>query len=144
MMPYASRIPVDQSYVQAIGQVMYNFATVEWNIVYLGSLIAPSFVSRESGADFDIVVREFGLLSETGKHPEYAYIAVRFAEMAKRRQDLLKSIPFTASGGAQELGGAQGPDDQWTEEKVQALAKDLEDLDIEANDLYYKLSSPAH
>lgn len=63
LIPNSSRIPVDSNYLQAVGQVAYNFATVEWNVVYLGSLISPSFLARESGTDFNVVSREFTLLS---------------------------------------------------------------------------------
>ena len=143
MIPYASRIPVEQSYVQAIGQVVYNFATVEWNMVYLGSLISPSFVNRESGADFETVAREFSLLSETGTIPDTAALSERFTKATARRQALLRSIPITANGGFQELNDSKVTENQWTEEAIWAFAKELEDLDIAANALYYKLKPPS-
>jgi hypothetical protein len=139
MIQYQSRIPVENSYLQAIGQAFYNFATTEWNIVYLGSLISPSFVTRESGASFGVVAREFSLLCDTGRFPDCVDIANRFAAATVRRQDLVRSIPITAAGGAQILDGSEAEKDtQWTEADVLAFAKDLETLDIDANNLYYR------
>jgi hypothetical protein len=140
MIPYQSRIPIKDSYLQAVGQAFYNFATAEWSIVYLGSLISPSFVTRESGADFGVVDREFSLLCETGKIPECVEISKRFSDASAKRQVLVRSIPITAVDGAQILDGSEaGKDTQWTEEAVWAFANELQTLDIDANALYYKL-----
>lgn len=136
MIPYTSRIPVASSYVQAIGQVVYNLATVEWNMVYLGSLVVPSFVSRAGGAAFEAVASDFSLLSEVGTHPEFRDLSAKFTDAVMRQKDLLRSTPYTADEGVQQLGGAAGP---WPEEKIWAFAKELEDLDIATNALYYKL-----
>ena len=140
MIPYQSRIPVQDSYLKAVGQAFYNFATAEWSVVYLGSLISPSFVTRESGADFGVVAREFALLCDTGRFPECTDISRRFADATAKRQDIVRSIPITASGGGQILDGSEaGKDTQWTEAEVLALAEELQNLDIAANSLYYKL-----
>ena len=142
MTTYTDRIPVDPAYTQALGEVVYNFATTAWMIVYLGSLVAPSFVLRESGADFDTIATEFSLLTEIGKHPEFADISARFTAATVRRKELEKSIPITASGGTQELDGSEdNKDHQWSVDEVIAFAKEVETLDIDANALYYKLKA---
>ena len=142
MITYTDRIPVDPTYSQALGEVVYNFATTAWMIVYLGSMVAPSFVSRESGADSDTIAAEFALLTDVGKHPEFADISTRFTAANSRRKELERSIPITASGGAQELDGtANNMDHQWTLDEVIGFAKELETLDIDANALYYKLKA---
>lgn len=140
MIQYTDRIPVDSAYSTALGEVVYNFATAAWMIVYLGSLADPSFVSRESGMDFNAVARDFSLISEVGKYPEFADISARFTAATVRRQELESAIPMTAYGDAQELDGSENnKDHQWTTDDVVRFAKELEALDIEANALYYKL-----
>lgn len=142
MVQYTDRIPVQQSYAQALGETVYNFATTAWMVVYLGSLVDQNFPSRASGMDFDVIAQEFALLSETGKHPEFAGISERFIQAATRRKDLEKSIPITAYGGIQELDGSENSKDyQWSEENVVGFAKELKSLDIDANALYYKLQA---
>ena len=100
-------------------------------IVYLGSLIAPFLVSRESGTNFDTIATEFSLLTKIGKYSEFAEISVRFTAATARRKELEKSLPITASGGTQELAGPKDyKDHQWSVEEVICFAKDLETLDM--------------
>ena len=140
MVQYTDRIPFEQSYAQALGEAVYNFATAGWMIVYLGSLIDTNFLSRAGVLDFEKIAQDFTLLSEVGKYPEFVEIAKRFSLAVARRQDLEQSVPITAYGGVQELDGSEDSKDyQWTEDNVVSFAKDLETLDIDANALYYKL-----
>lgn len=140
MRPYTTRIPVADSYLQALGQVIYNFATTQWNVVYLGSLAAPSFVSRGDVDEIGAVARDFNLLSETGRFPEFAAISTRFSEVTKRYMNLLHTTGLTASDGEQLLGSSDAGNIQWTEADVWTLANDLQTLDIDSNDLFYKLN----
>lgn len=142
MITYESRIVVGTTYLQALGQVVYNYATVEWNIVYLGSLVAPSFLQGEAGKAFADVVRGFEILSEVEKFPGFSDISRRFSEATRRKDELLKSIPITAAGGSQVLDGKEdGQDKRWGEADVWALANDLQQLDLDSNALYYKLKT---
>ena len=144
MIEFSERIPVDPEYAKSLGFAVYNYATLAWMIVYLGSLVDPDFVNQGSTLNFEEIASSFKSLSGTGKYQELPSIAQRFTDLTARRADLERAIPITAYGGAQELDGTRdGKDDQWTIEGVKQFAADLQDLDMEANGLYYKLK-PAH
>ena len=143
MIEFSERIPVDPEYAKSLGFAIYNYATLAWMIVYLGSLVDPDFVEKESTLKFEEIASNFSSLSDTGKHPEFPSIAQRFNDLTARRADLERAIPITAYGGAQELDGTRsGKDSQWTIDTVKQFADDLQALDLEANALYYKAKSP--
>ena len=144
MIEFSERIPVDPEYAKSLGFAIYNYATLAWMVVYLGSLVDPDFVNKESTLKFEEIASNFSSLSDSGGHSEFPSIAQRFNDLTARRADLERAIPITAYGGAQELDGTRnGKDDQWTIDNVKQFAADLQALDLEANALYYKLK-PAH
>ena len=139
MRPYASRITVADSYLQAIGQVIYNYSATQWNVVYLGTLVAPTFDNTCNLDEIGSIAREFKLLSGTDKFPEYVDITTRFTSLTKQYLDLLHTTPFTANDAEQLLGSSEAGNRQWTEPDVWKLAEDLQTLDLDSNTLFYKL-----
>ena len=139
MRPYASRITVADSYLQAIGQVIYNYSATQWNVVYLGSLVVPSFDQICNLDHIGSIARDFRLLSGTEKFQEFTDITARFTSLTTQYLDLLHTTPFTATDAEQLLGSSEAGNRQWTEQDVWKLAEDLQALDIESNALFYKL-----
>lgn len=136
-MAYVSRIPIDSKYAEMLGRVLYNFAYTEWAIIYLGSLAVPSFVSREAGNDSKTISREFQLIAQAITMEGMQSIANRFVAAEERRVEFLRSTPITGPDGAQILSAnkEQSPE-QWTMDAVEAYALELENLAIDANNLY--------
>ncbi|MCY4261371.1 MAG: hypothetical protein OXC91_14045, partial [Rhodobacteraceae bacterium] len=44
----AERIPVEDCYLRAFGRAAYNFAYLEWGIIYLVEPVRPGFLSQAS------------------------------------------------------------------------------------------------
>jgi hypothetical protein len=140
VIPYSSRIPVDPEYLQALGQVVYNFASVLWNFVYLGSLNDPTFVQTSANIDFVEVAKRFESLVEAGDDELMKGLAARFTAATVIRDSLLRCTPITSTEGTQILyGRTNNNPTQWTELGLWKFAQELESLDIDANALYYKL-----
>ena len=136
--------PADDRYVEVIGRALYNFAYIEWEVLYLGSLLVPGFVNRDAGNDSRTIAREFSLLAEVGRErfPGLKDIADRFAIAEQSRVELLRATPFTGPLGAQILHseGTAAPK-QWDMEAVSKYLTDLESLATDADVLFYKLKS---
>ena len=43
------RIPVEQSYLSAVGRATYNFAYLEWGIVWIVEKLRPGYLNKVRG-----------------------------------------------------------------------------------------------
>jgi len=139
MTRYVSRIPVDDEYADMLGHVLYNFAYAEWVVVYLGSLIDPSFLRRGAGNDSRAIADAFTTIVQGTKSLDLIALADRFHAAEVKRVEFLRATPITGALGAQILyDSGASPIKQWTLEEVTAYAEELEGLAIDGNALYYK------
>jgi hypothetical protein len=141
-MAYQSRIPVEPSYVQRVGQAFYNFAYLEWIVIWTIVKLAPngfgSISDREPSSKLaDTLTGLIGTTSPplpAGLRDELAQFDQSYRDAISSRDELLCSHPFTAEGGVQELGGSGHV---WPPEAVDEAAKRFEDAAIAGNAIFY-------
>ena len=139
---YSQRIPVAADYLTAVGAVVYNSASLDWAVVYLGSLLAPDFVASHSNKLFVDVARDFSDLAGKSGKEQFITIAKGYSDLACRRQEFLEATPITGPDAVQELEGAVDSIAKvWTQEAVDDFASLIQNLDIEAVALYYQQKS---
>ena len=138
---YKSRIPVADDVVAAFGRAMYNFAYLEWNIVWLAEKIQPGYI-RGKRITWDIGGKFSALVNRhTQHHHDHIHLknlAEEFVTLVKERHALAHGNPHTAEGGKQRLlYDREGVRRDWSIEAMLNSAKDFEDAAIKANSLLH-------
>lgn len=116
----SERIPAEDRYLRALGRATYNFAYLEWGVVWLTETLEPGFLKK---------VRKLtaGQISEYFRHvvdrlpesdpdkPALSALSSSFSTLVEDRNRLMHGNPFTAPGGEQRLlyDGKHGRRD-WT------------------------------
>jgi hypothetical protein len=135
-------IPVANDYVAAFGRAMYNFAYLEWGIVWLAETIGPGYMQQERGTARNIGEKFSALVNQRTQneqdHSRLKNLAATFLTLVEDRNALAHGIPHTAEGGEQRLGyDRKGVRRDWSIAAMLKIAKDFEDAAIEANALLH-------
>jgi hypothetical protein len=103
-MRYAYRTPIADDYVSAIGRATYNFAVLEWGIVWLGQCLSPNFINEARGNTAGRIGRDFlnAVKALAPSDPARAYLvnlAEEFLALVVTRNELMHGKPHTAADG---------------------------------------------
>lgn len=128
MAPIRESIPARDQYLRELGRATYNFAYLEWGIVWLTETLEPGFLSISQTLTAGQLAQKFTdaverVPASDGDQPELADLARNFRELVKERNRLIHGNPFTAESGEQRLlySGKHGRKD-WTEELIQRFS----------------------
>lgn len=141
-MVYPSRIPADDIYLQSVGRAFYNFTYLEWVVVWtIVKLSADGFGSVPRGKTAAVIAKAFRRAIDTTKPPLSAPLLQKlinfhkmYLEAIRSRNKLLHAHPYTAPGGAQQLGGGGV---EWPVEAVDEAAQLFERAAIEGNAIFH-------
>ena len=120
-------IPANDQYLRELGRATYNFAYLEWAVVWLTETTEPGFLSEATTLTAGHIAKKFTNAVE--KVPasdqdkiELADLARRFGELVEERNRLIHGNPYTAETGEQRLlySGKHGGKD-WTTRAYQAV-----------------------
>ena len=139
----AERIPVEDEYLRALGRAAYNFAYLEWGIIWLAETIKPGSLRKLPKLTAGKIARRFKRAveavpeSDPDKTPLLT-LASRFEALAKDRDRLLHGTPHTASGGEQRLkyGGRHGVKD-WTVDKIIDFAGEVATTALDSSKIFH-------
>ena len=121
-------IPANDQYLRELGRATYNFAYLEWAVVWLTGTIEPGFLSEATTHTAVQIAGRFTVAVEKVPasdcdQPELADLARNFRDLVKERNRLIHGNPFTAETGEQRLlySGRLGGKD-WTEELIREFS----------------------
>jgi hypothetical protein len=152
MAKHADRVPVDDRYLRALGRGTYNFAYLEWGIVWLTETIEHNFLVEARKLTAGQISNRFshavnGLSSEVPDKGALFELASSFVQIVEDRNKLMHGNPFTAAEGEQRLlyNGRHGHKD-WTIELIDAFSDETAIASFEANRLLHggRLASYNH
>lgn len=141
-MSYVPRIHAQPEYLQALGQAVYNFTYLEWVVVWtIVKLSADGFGSVPKGESASKIATALNKALSTTTPPLPAKLRTAlfafeksYRKASSLRNKLFHAHPYTAAGGAQQLGGGGF---EWPLEKVNDAAKQFEDAAIEGNAIFH-------
>lgn len=151
-MPNPFRIPVDEAYVALLGRAVYNFAYLEWAVIYTVETLLPGYLSKYTEAARSMpsgaVANDFRerVIERTDLKPDLkdklATCAGRFSRLVNDRNRLIHAHPYTVESGDQQLN-YQGrlPSTSWSVEEVEAVAREFDDAACEMTAVFYELRS---
>jgi hypothetical protein len=129
--------------VAAVGRAAYNFAYLEWGIVWLAETMEPGFVaavgSLTAGQIADRFEQFVNRIANTDPDlPRLKALAASFFDLVDDRNALVHGRPYTAQGDEQRLlyNGRKGRRD-WTIEDIIEAARSFEKAAIEAGNLLH-------
>ena len=104
----SERIPVADDYLRTLGRAIYNFAYLEWGIVWLTETIEPGFLTDASQLTAGQIARRFSesierLASTVQDKDQLRAVSASFRELLPARDGLVHGNPYTAMGGEQRL-----------------------------------------
>ena len=133
------RIPVVDAYVAAIGRATYNFAYLEWGIVWINECLNPGSINNVGKLTAGQIAKQAveivqALPESNANREDLCELAERFTGLVKRRDALLHGKPYTADGGEQRLrySGRHG-DEDWDIPTIIEAALEFERAAIDAN-----------
>jgi len=137
----SERIPVTEDYLIALGLAVYNFAYLEWDIIWLTETLQPGFLYLASKMTAGNIADKFSnaveKLDETAPdRTRLEKLACDFSDLVSMRNSLMHGNPYTASSGEQRLlyGGRHGRKD-WTIDSMRDFSLRIADASIEAGEL---------
>lgn len=137
--PYQSRISVEDSYLEAAGQALFNYAYVEGIVAYLVNSVVPGYINLTRSRTADEIANDLALSSNIKADQELRGVASRFKELTGRRDALLVALPVTASKDhAQILSTLTNTAEEWDEASLWAFAQQAEALAIDSRELLQK------
>jgi hypothetical protein len=139
---YTSRIPADPTYLAALGRAHYNFVYLEWIVVSTIVRLRDgdwSEVPQRRPAGHILIALCRSIEQATPPLPNGLRARLRsfskaFDDCIDVRNKLLHAHPFTADGGAQQVGS---PGREWSLDRIHDAAKQFEDAAITGNDIYH-------
>jgi len=149
-MPDPFRVPANDTYVALLGRAVYNFAYLEWAVIYTIETLAPGYLAEYTGAARPMpssvvantlrerVIGRTDLSSDL--KDKLAACADRFSRLVNDRNRLIHGHPYTAEGGNQQLS-YQGrlPSTSWSIDEVEVIAREFDDAACEMNDVFHQL-----
>lgn len=113
MVDERKRIPIDESYIRALGLAAYAFATCEWQVVWCCEKIKPGVLRKIVGDESTagaIAKKFFNLVRNMPRSKEreqLAEIANEFLILVDVRNKIVHGKPCTAPSGAQRLSSGK-------------------------------------
>ena len=143
MTEQAERIPVAEDYLRALGRATYNFAYLEWGIIWITETLQFGFLEKASNMTAGQIADNFlkaveGLDdTEPDKAPLQA-LATNFVQIVADRNRLMHGNPHTAQTGEQRIlyDGRHGRTD-WTIDSITQFSSHAATASIEAGDLLH-------
>lgn len=143
MSPIRESIPARDDYLRELGRATYNFAYLEWGIIWLTETLEPGFLSIAQTLTAGIIAQRFAdavtkVPASVGDQSELENLARNFREMVVERNRLFHGNPFTAKNGEQRLlySGKHGRK-EWTENLIQQFSDVAATLGAEASRLLH-------
>lgn len=137
--PYQSRIPVKDSYLEAAGQALYNYAYVEGVVAYLTDSALPGYINLTRGRTADAIAMDLGLVADVHADQDLRGIASRFKDLTSKRDALLLALPVTESqANEQILSTLTNVAEKWEEAEVWAFAQEADQLAVDSRELLQK------
>lgn len=143
--PYRARIPTEPGYAELLGQAIYNFAYMEWNIIWIIERLCPGYLATQpqlhpsgkiAGAFDRAIEQAKGLSADLERQLEG--IAARFRKCKDRRNQLLHAHPHTSTSGKQLLLRSKASSKiSWDSPLIIDAARDFEALAIDAAKLFH-------
>lgn len=131
------KTPASNDYLLAIGRAFYNFANLEHHIKHIIIKLTSQDEIPEkatAGAIHKIVLRLVTELPASSLKTELEELITEFDAQVKVRNSLLHATPYTADGGAQQVGYNYI---EWTMDDIYDAAFNFEELAGKLNDLYH-------
>jgi hypothetical protein len=132
------QFPCGEGYLDALGRVVYNFAVLEYSVVWVIELIAPGYMEayRRGKKTAGEVAKDFrnnvDKLKDGPVKTKLESLSARFAQLAVDRNDLLHANPAATSNGDSHLIKAGATKFiAWGEPHVVATATRFQDAAIE-------------
>lgn len=138
----AERIPVEDRCLRALGRATYNFAYLEWGIVWLTETIQFGFLNEVHQLTAGQIASRFsqavGKLADNPDKVALQSLATSFTKLVEDRNRLMHGNPFTATGGEQRLlyDGKHGRKD-WTFHLIEEFSEKTATAGIEAGRLLH-------
>ncbi|WP_201701088.1 hypothetical protein [Paraburkholderia hiiakae] len=128
------RVPVDPTYVAALGLAAYAFAILEWNAVWCCERLEPGCIDRIAERTAGNIAKYFIRLAEANGSAEIISAARRFDALVHRRNGLLHGKPGTDEDGGQRLfrNGVA-----WTEDDIGTVVDDFTECSLTLNSFLY-------
>lgn len=137
--PYQSRISVEDSYLEAAGQALFNYAYVEGIVAYLVNSVVPGYINLTRSRTADEIANDLDLSSNIKADQELRGVASRFKELTGKRDALLLALPVTAAkDNAQILSTLTNTAEEWDEASLWDFAQQAEALVIDSRELLQK------
>ena len=101
------RVPVDDPYVVALGQITYGFAVLEWNAVWCAERLNPGFIANLKKKPAGTIARELVALLNRIADPTVKAACEPpvndFLKLVDTRNGILHGKPGTAPDQSQRL-----------------------------------------
>ena len=145
---YPSRMqfktPANDAYVSLVGQAVYAFTYLEWQIVSIGEKIAPGFVEKTSKSTAGKISEKFeeNLLTFSGTPDlkiDLDVLIQDFKNVTGRRNDLIHAHPATVNGEQRLHRWTTTKTVSWNPEDVLTLIHEVEKLAGRGNALFYDI-----
>jgi hypothetical protein len=137
------RIPAADEYLQDLGRATYNFAYLEWGIIWLTETIERGFLAKATkltaGQIADRFWREASKIADSeADKSALLELAEVFKNLVEDRNRLIHGNPFTAGDGEQRLqyNGKHGRKD-WTIALMQEFSDRVALASVEAGRLLH-------
>ncbi|MDE4099099.1 hypothetical protein [Phaeobacter gallaeciensis] len=124
MTPIRESIPASEQYLRNLGRATYNFAYLEWAIVWLAESLEPGFLNEAPTLTAGQIARRFTNAVErvpaaAPDQSRLVELATEFSKIVEERNRLIHGNPFTADNNEQRLlySGKHGRKD-WTLELI--------------------------
>ena len=137
----AERIPVSDDYIRALGRATYNFAYLEWGIIWLSETIERGFLTEVPSMTAGQIATHFSRLAlkqEGDDKERLIALACSFTTLVQDRNRLMHGNPYTAENGIQQLlyNGRHGQK-RWSESDIMDFADKVASASIEAGQLLH-------
>lgn len=142
-MSYQPQIPVADTYIAALGRATYNFAYLEWGIVWLGETLNPGFLSTVYSLTAGQIAQKFeSFVNDVPMNDPDQFrlvmLAGVFLDLVNRRNALIHGSPFTAVSGEQRLlYKGKNSSQEWKQDDIIDAAQLFETAAIEAVSLLH-------
>jgi hypothetical protein len=138
-----TRIAVADGYLNALGRATYNFAYLEWGIVWAWECIDKGSIQTVKSLTAGQIADQFKRQVETlpDSHSlkiRLTDLAIEFQNFVKWRNKLMHANPYTASGGEQCLlyNGRNSTQD-WPIAEIDEFSDRAARLSIDASQLIH-------
>lgn len=143
MTEQSERIPAAEDYLRALGRATYNFAYLEWGVIWLTETLQSGFLRKAStmtaGQIAECFSKAVKMLDDTDPDKiRLRTLASDFIQIVADRNSLMHGNPHTAQTGEQRLlyEGRHGRRD-WTIESMTQFSAHAATASIEAGDVLH-------